>query len=382
VAPTRSIHLARAAGLVAALLFVMSDAGAETVMVQRRTRVMSRPTETADTILRVKQDRPAKVLRRGGGWVKVRIGDEVGWVPRSQIEEEESDDEAEEEEGDEVAAADEEEDEEIGEEDDEQESDEEDAPGVEKSADDQPAATATGSRFAASLSLGLRNLSSSFTSDGAMELGSYRLAARAYSAGFALDVVAYRNGPLIGIIDGRYQGSVGTPGVQFTTGEDGTGYVPFTTHDIDAGGRVGYRFAWLRASARLGYHADVLHVERVDNVGRMPSEVVRGYTIGAAIEVPFDGKGWSGRAAVDSLVSGKRKQTVGLEDGAPGKASASWTTLAVGYALSAKLCAELGYRRAKWTSSWSGTSAREADITSASRTDVVQQFTVGLSQSF
>jgi len=215
-----------------------------------------------------------------------------------------------------------------------------------------------------------------------MELGNYRLRARAFSAGVALDAVVYRSGPLTGVIDGRYLGSVASPGVQFTTTEQGTGYVPFTTHDVDVGGRVGYSFAFLRVSVRAGYHADFLRVEKLDNVGKMPSEVLTGYAIGAAVEVPFTGKGFSGRASIDGLVSGKRKQTGGLEDGAPGSAGASWTTLAVGYALSTTLCAEVGYRRAKATSTWSGTSAREADITSAKRTDVAQQFTVGLAQSF
>jgi hypothetical protein len=215
-----------------------------------------------------------------------------------------------------------------------------------------------------------------------MELAGYRLSARAYSAGVGLDAVVYRSGQLLGILDGRYAGSVASPGVQFATGEAGTGYVPFTTHDIDVGARIGWSFGWLRATGRAGYHADILHVEKVDNVGRMPSEVLTGGTIGAALEAPFTGAGWSGRAAIDRLVSGKRKQTAGLEDGAPASAGASWITLAIGYAVSRSVCAELGYRRAAASSSWSGASAREADISSASRTDVVQQLTVGLAQSF
>lgn len=378
MAPTRSIRLARAALVAAALLLVLPAARGESVIVQRRTRVLARPTDDADMVMRVRKDRPAKVLKRKSDWVKVRIGGEVGWVPTSQIEPEEEEQEEEQpvdedeiQQDDEVADAD------------EPDSDDEEVAGV---ADTEPASKPpsgpAATRFAASASLGVRTLSSSFSSDGAMQLASYRLSARSYSAGFAFDVTAYRSGQLFGILDARYQGSVGTPGVQFSTGESGTGYVPFTTHDVDVGGRVGWSFGWLRASGRLGYHADILHVEKVDNVGKMPSEVLRGYAIGAVVEAPFHGAGWSGRAAIDSLVGGKRKQTVGLEDGAPGAARASWITLVLGYALSSKLCAELGYRRATWSSRWSGTSAREADITSASRSDTAQQVSLGLTQVF
>lgn len=387
MAPVRSNRLALAAAIVAAILLLAPAAAAETVMVHGRTRLKARPTADADTVLRVKEDRPAKLIRRGGGWVKVRIGEEVGWVPRSQIEEEEqADEEEEEEEGVEVAAADRGDDDSDDDSDDDEadadraEEDEEVDAAKEADTDAPPAAAA--SRVSARAALGLRSLRSSFSSNGAMELGNYRLTARAFSAGVGLDVIAYRSGQLTAIIDGQYAGSVASPGVQFATGEEGTGYVPFTTHDIDVGARVGYSFAWLRASGRAGYHADILHVEKVDNVGKMPSEVLRGYTVGAAIEAPFRGTGWSARASYDTLLGGARKQTSGLEDGAPGSAGASWTSLALGYALSAKLCAELGYRRATWTTTWSGSSAREADITSAERTDVVQQFTVGLAQSF
>ena len=388
MAPVRSMRLAPVA-LLAAATFTLAvpTAGAETVMVHRRTRVMSRPTEDADTIMRIKADRPAKVLRRGGGWVKVRIGEQVGWIPRSQIEEDplasEEEEEEEELEGDEeeVAADDELEGEDEDEEADvEQESDDdEELPGGEAPDED---ARPKPPRFAASAGLGLRNLTYVFSSDGAMELGNYRLSARAFSAGVALDVTAYRAGQLIVVVDGRYQGSVATPGVQFTTSDQATGYVPFTTHDIDVGARGGYSFGWLRANGRLGYHADIIQVTKLENVGKMPSESLTGYTIGGALEIPFTGKGWNARIGGDLLVSGKRKQTKGLEDGAPAGVSASWFGLAVGYALSARLAAEIGYRRARTTSSWTGTSAREADITSARRTDVGQQLTLGLTQTF
>lgn len=367
------------AALIAAIILLLAPAvAAETVMVLRRARVKSRPNRDADTVMRVKEDRPARLLRRGDGWVKVRIGDEVGWIRQSQIEEEEAEDEALDEDQEEVAAADQEEGEDAGV--DQAADDEEDPSGKDERA--AAAKTPAPARFSAQAVLGLRNLTSRFSSDGAMELGNYRLTARSYSAGIGLDVVVYRSGQLSGVLDGRYQGNVASPGVQFATGEEGTGYVPFTTHDIDVGARVGYSLGWVRASGRAGYHADILQVAKVDNVGRMPSEVLTGYTVGAALEAPFTGTGWSARAAFDLLVAGKRKQTSGLEDGAPGSAAASWTSLAIGYALSSKLCAELGYRRAKWSTSWSGASGREADITSAKRTDVAQQFTVGLAQSF
>ena len=387
MAPTRSMRLASSIAVTVVILLLASAAAGETVMVHRRTRVMARPTEGADTVMRVKEDRPARVLRRGDGWIKVRIGEEVGWVPRSQIEEEGEDEEAEDDER--VAASEEEEDEEA----EVEEAADDDDDSADRDDDDQEAAdgakavektsgAAPRARFSAQAALGMRNLSSSFSSDGAMELGNYRLRARAFGAGVGLDAVVYRSGQLSGALDGRYHGNVASPGVQFQTGEQGTGYVPFTTHDIDLAARVGYSVAWLRASGRAGYHADILHVEKVDNVGKMPSEVLTGYTIGAALEAPFTGEGWSARAGYDLLVGGKRKQTGGLEDGAPDRAAASWTSLAIGYALSSRLCAEIGYRRAKATSSWSGTSAREADVTSAKRTDVAQQFTVGLAQSF
>ena len=88
MAPTRSIRLVRAAVFAAALFIFLPAARGETVIVQRRTRVLAHPTADADMILRVKKDRPAKVLKRKSDWLKVRVAGEVGWVPTSQIEEE------------------------------------------------------------------------------------------------------------------------------------------------------------------------------------------------------------------------------------------------------------------------------------------------------
>ena len=94
MAPTRSKRIASAALIAAIILLLAPAVAAETVMVLRRARVKSRPNRDADTVMRVKEDRPARLLRRGDGWVKVRIGDEVGWIRQSQIEEEEAEDEA------------------------------------------------------------------------------------------------------------------------------------------------------------------------------------------------------------------------------------------------------------------------------------------------
>jgi len=104
--------------------------------------------------------------------------------------------------------------------------------------------------------------------------------------------------------------------------------------------------------------------------------------MGIGVELPFTGDGWSARAWVDRLVSGKRGQTKGLSDGEPVSADATWAGVAIGYALSGRYAAELGYGYTTMTTRFRGLSARQPDVMSATRNDVARTFSLGVRSSF
>jgi hypothetical protein len=362
--------------VIAAVLLFDPSAHAETVTLQRRTRVLSKPADSGDEVTEVRSGKKVKVLRRGDGWIKIRVGGQVGWIPRSQIDEPD-------EEEDRVADLDEDEGLEEEDEEEEQADDDEELPdgGEAEASVAKKKGTAEQSMVGASAALGVSQLTTAFRSDGAMELGNYRLESRAYTAALDVDVTVWRSGEIAAIGDARYQGSVASPGVHFEGTPQTTGDVPFTTHEMEGGLRLAYSFSSFRASGRLGYHYD-LFVVQYDNVGKLPREALSGAVVGARVELPFTGSGWSARAGIDYLTGGKRSQTKGLDDGAPQRATARWAEIAIGYALTGKVAAELGFRHTRAITTWSGPSGRQPDVTSANRTDLSKQLTIGLSQAF
>lgn len=58
-------------------------------------RLRARPGETARVVARADKDEELSIVSRWGRWVKVRRGDRVGWVPRSQLDIRQVDDEVE-----------------------------------------------------------------------------------------------------------------------------------------------------------------------------------------------------------------------------------------------------------------------------------------------
>lgn len=371
--------------VMAVAVAVESRAAAETLTILRRTTVLEKPREPSAAVIVVESGLSAKVLARKGDWVKVRVAGETGWVRRSWVARREATNEEaplEEsapepsgqvvEDDDPLAAEDEADDEE----DDGSDADVEVADGAD-AADRGPRG-----RVAATAAVGMRQMSATQRSDGAMELANYRTDTRAYAVAVAIDVAVARWDSIVVWLGARYQGSMASPGIRYSLSEEIDGTVPFTTHEVDGGLRAGYLVGPVLASGRVGYHVDLFTVARLDNVAFMPSEVLTGTTIGAALELPFTGDGLSARASVDRLVSGKRGQTRGLSDGAPERVDATWASLAIGYALSGQYAAELAYGYSTATTRWSGQSARQVDVTGARRTDVSKQISIGLRHSF
>jgi hypothetical protein len=366
----------------------------ETLTILRRTTVLERPREPSAAVVVVESGRTAKVLSARGDWVKVRVAGQIGWVRRSWVERRDNTNEerALEEEAvpevDEAQAAEEDDpladdgDDDSGDDEDDDDGSGDDDAEAEVSRDDDAALRGPHGRVAASATLGLRNLSARQRSDGAMELANYDTDARAYAIAVGVDVAVARWDAVFVWAAARYQGSVASPGIRYALSEEIDGTVPFTTHEIDAGARAGYLFGPVLASGRLGYHVDLFTVARLENVGLMPSEMLTGVTIGAAVELPFTGDGWTARASVDRLVSGKRGQTRGLSDGAPQAADATWAGIMIGYALSGHYAAEISYSQATASTRFTGQSARQPDVTRADRSDVSKQISLGVRHSF
>lgn len=378
-----------AAGLVVlGLALGAAPAAAERLTILRRTAVLERPREPSAAVMVVDAGLSAKVLERHGDWVKVRVAGEVGWVRKSWVGRRESnDDEAPLEErvaDTDGAALDDEDPMASGDEDadDADEDDGDDAADAEVEAEEDPALRGPHGKVAASAALGLRQMTARQRSDGAMALGSYDTETRAYAIAVGVDVAVKRWDALYTWVSARYQGSMASPGTRYALSEEIDGTVPFTAHEIDAGGRAGYLFGPVLASARLGYHVELFRPARLENVALVPGEVLTGVTIGIAIELPFTGSGWSARGSVDRLLSGKRGQTPGLSDGEPVSVEATWAGLVVGYALSGHYAAELAYGVSSATTRFRGLSARQPDVMSAERSDAAREISLGIRHSF
>ncbi|HUS66900.1 MAG TPA: SH3 domain-containing protein [Kofleriaceae bacterium] len=384
-----------AVALVLGLALGAAPASAERLTILRRTAVLERPREPSAAVMVVEPGLSAKVLQRHGDWVKVRVAGEVGWVRTSWIGQREGNDDeapleervadtdgaAVEDDEDPVASGDADADDD-GDDGDDDDDDDDDATDAEVEAEEDPALRGPRGKVAASAALGLRQMTGRQRSDGAMALGSYDTETRAYAIAVGVDVAVKRWDALYTWVSARYQGSMASPGTRYALSEEIDGTVPFTMHEIDAGGRAGYLFGPLLASARLGYHVELFRPARLENVALVPGEVLTGVTIGVAIELPFTGSGWSARGSVDRLMSGKRGQTPGLSDGEPVSVEATWAGLVVGYAVSAHYAAELTYGVSHETTRFRGLSARQPDVMSVERTDAAREISLGIRHAF
>lgn len=239
--------------------------------------------------------------------------------------------------------------------------------------------------------LGFERLSQLFASTGQGDLANYAVQSAAAAVSLRGDAVfKYGKNYLVGA-ELRYDLGKATPGIRYQSA-DAAADIGYMTHDIDARAVGGYDFhhktgavAW----ARLGYHYGMFAVDNVadftQNLARLPSETLSGFTVGVGVELPRITPEIGGRLAADYLVMGKRAQTTGLEDGAVSTASAAWAGLVVTYQWKPDMTldAAYGYEYAKTV--WSGAapgSMRGHAAESAARKDVTHGLFVGVAKSF
>ena len=240
-----------------------------------------------------------------------------------------------------------------------------------------------GKRIRARARLGVSSIGMQFSSDGSSDLSDYRVSANA--AAVAASITAERVGASGIVLGGgvNYALSVGQPGIRYHDGAGGElAPVGFSLQQVDAGARIGYQHkAAFAVNARLGYHFDWFQVAEVDNPGLLARESLRGFTVGAHLEVPLS-REIIVRGGLDVLLGARRKQTPGLEDGGSADISGLWGKLEVSYLLSHLYAIEGAYQAAWSSTSWEGQSMRQVDVTAALRIDKTHLFLLGINRSF
>jgi SH3-like domain-containing protein len=248
--------------------------------------------------------------------------------------------------------------------------------------------------YRADAGIGYTTMGMAFASDGQGALAAYNISSGAATLAIGGEAIYSEYGPTTLIAgDVRYRGTRANPGIRYqdpVTGQAAD--IAFIMHEIDAGARVGYRTTrtdGLAVYARLGYHFGKLNVANVDNfelnLARLPSELLKGFTVGGHVDVPRLYDKIALHAGLDVLYPGTRAQTAGLEDGAASSVLAAWASGQVRYQWSAawKIVGEYRYfwSKTRWQGQAMG-SMRLHAATTAARTDKVHTLTVGLGKSF
>jgi SH3-like domain-containing protein len=339
------------------------SAGAREFVVVRaaEARLYQLPTSGSDQVLRASAGVRLLVLERSGKWLRVESErGETGWVRASKVD-------ASPVEGARVVAA--------------------------------PTATAPPARREklvkrAGAGLGYTAIGQRFASGSDDPRATYSLSSGAavLGAGGELLYVYSDRWLLAGDLGYRY--SQATPGVRYTDPETMTAVdIGFKRHQIDIGARAGYALGGelgMVAYGRLGYHYDNFRIDDVRNfdrnLARLPSEVLRGVTVGALLDVPRLGAGWSARVHLDALpLLARRTQTTGLEDGATSHAFAVWGGGRVQYALGDTYRVsgeyEYAYAKTRWSGAKEG-SMRPQMADWARRKDSAHLFVIGVGRSF
>jgi uncharacterized protein YgiM (DUF1202 family) len=242
--------------------------------------------------------------------------------------------------------------------------------------------------------LGYTALGMAFTSDGVGQLANYNMSSAAASLVVNGEVL-YAGGSdtrLLGV-DLQYRGTRATPGIRYDDGAGNIADIAFTMHEIDVGASYGYRFKrsdGLAAFARAGYHYGQFQVKGVNdietaNIARLPSELLKGFTVGGKLIAPRLTKTIGASLDVEYLLSGSRTQTVGLEDGATSRVSGLWGVAAMNYQWKPDMQIVAAYRYFTSTTEWAGMapdSQRTHNATLANRKDVVHTLSVGVGKQF
>jgi uncharacterized protein YgiM (DUF1202 family) len=229
--------------------------------------------------------------------------------------------------------------------------------------------------------LGYSSVGSAFASNGVGELANYKYTSSAASLSIRGDAALRVTDTYWLAVDARYIGTRAAPGIRFQNSEGEVSDIGFTNHDLSAGASLGYGLGsstGMVLYGRLGYYLGRFDIHNVDdfesNLAMLPSEVLKGMTVGAHVDVPRLMKSVGVRVGADLLYpNGKREQYAGLEDGAVSKTFAAWATAQVSYQWKPKLTVECIYRYAYGKTDWTGSapdSVRPHGASEATRRDV------------
>ena len=340
------------------------------VVVRAEARLYQQPTSGSDQVLRASAGVRLRVLERSGKWLRVASErGEAGWVRSSRVRQSPVD------------------------------ASRPDASRVDARVDAAPSARPAAARadklvVRAAAGLGYSAIGQKFASGSSDPRATYRLSSGAAVLGAGGEVVHALSERWVVAGDLGYRYSQATSGMHYTDPDTMTAVdIGFKRHQFDLGARAGYALGGklgMVASGRLGFHYDNLRIDEVrnfdSNLARLPSEVLRGVTVGALLDVPRLGARWSARVGLDALpLLARRTQTAGLEDGASSHTFAVRGGAVVAYALSDtyRVSGEYGYEYAK--TRWSGVADGSMRLQAADwarRKDSAHLFVIGVGRSF
>jgi len=353
----------------------------EYVVVRAEARLYQQPTSRSDQVLRASAGVRLRVLERTGKWLRVASErGEAGWVRSSRVRQSPVDDRRRDARRLDAGRGD------AGRVDDA-------APAA------RPAAAASASRgdklvVRATAALGYTAIGQKFASGSSDPRATYRLSSGAAVLGAGGELIHAWSARWVVAGDLGYRYSQATPGLHYTDPDTMTAVdIGFKRHQIDLGARAGYALGGapgMVAYARVGFRYDNLRIDDVrnfdSNLARLPSEVLRGVTVGALLDVPRLGARWSARVGLDALpLLASRTQTTGLEDGASSHTFAVRGAAIVACALgdTYRVSGEYGVEYAK--TRWSGVADGSMRLQAADwarRKDSAHMFVIGVGRSF
>ena len=243
------------------------------------------------------------------------------------------------------------------------------------------------------ISAGYTTLESMFSSNGVGELANYEFSTAAASVVLVGEVAVHSGAAYVLAVDARYSGTRADPGIRFMNSSGQVADIALTNHEVDAGASIGLRLSKSLGtvfSGRVGYHYGMLSIDEVSNfdvnLAMLPSEVLKGMTVGGELDIPKFGDSLGISVAGDVLYpNGTRIQTDGLEDGAQAKVFAAWATAHLTYRTKARITIDALYRYSYATTEWTGTvdsSLRPHNASEAKRKDISHTALLGIGRNF
>jgi SH3-like domain-containing protein len=231
----------------------------------------------------------------------------------------------------------------------------------------------------AEVGIGYRSLGMDLSSNADGGLTNYLVDADAAALVFALNATRWLSGKLFVAGDVQVVLSQSRPGIAFSAPDLPPGEIPFETFATDAGLRVGLHAKQaIDLALRAGGRYDTFLPDSVDNKGMLPRERLLGVTLGARVEILPPHSRFGASLRFDVLAIGSRSQTAGLEDGTSSTARGLWGGVTVRYQLGHHVSPFAGYDFGRATTSWTGMSVREPQVTSAYRVDITQLIQIGI----